>query len=237
MKFRKRTAALVFMGVIMLSISGAWAYFSQKRTVDLSVTPENMGIAVDTTGFKLSTEPMVPGDLNNLKLKVTNEGQRDVKVVAEVTVKSQEPFDGDSIEWFIASDTLKNSFATKEVLYTMSPEGSQVTLDNSTDTVRFLSKTSSKNNTEMDTVTFLVQGGKLMGKKSANYAANKSVDMSFWLALASKADNDFQGKTCKVTADIYAVQADHTDGIEWNNLKNSAETVEIGTVSVSRQTA
>ncbi len=237
MKFRKRTAVLASMGVIMLSISGAWAYFSQKRTVDLTVTPENMGIAVDTTGFRLSTEPMVPGDMNNLKLKVTNEGQRDVKVVAEVTVQSQEPFDGDSIEWFIASDTLKNSFADKEVLYTMPSEDSKVTLDNSADTVCFLSKASSKNNEEMDTVTFLVQGGKLSGQKSADYEKNKSVDMSFWLALASKADNDFQGKTCRVTADIYAVQADHTDGIEWNNLKSGAETVEIGTVTVSRQSA
>ena len=235
MKFGKRAAVLASAGVMILSISGAWAYFAQKRTVDLSVTPENMGIQVDTTAFKLTTEPMVPGDLNNLKLKVTNVGQRDVKVVAEVTIQSEEAFDNDSIDWFIASDTLKNTFGTGEVLYTLPETDETITLDNSADTVRFLSKDSSQNNDETDTVTFLVQGGELAGQKSADYAEKKSVDMSFWLALASKADNDFQGKQCTVTADIYAVQADHTDGIAWNKLKSSAESVEIGTVTVSRQ--
>lgn len=235
MKFGKRAAVLASAGVMLLSISGAWAYFAQKRTVDLTVTPENMGIQVDTTAFKLTTEPMVPGDLNNLKLKVTNVGQRDVKVVAEVTIQSEEAFDNDSIDWFIASDTLKNSFGTEEVLYTLPETDEDIKLDNSADTVRFLSKGSSQNNDETDTVTFLVQGGELAGKKAENYEDKKSVDMSFWLALASKADNDFQGKQCTVTADIYAVQADHTDGIAWNKLKSGAESVEIGTVTVSRQ--
>ncbi len=235
MKFGKRAAVLASAGVMILSISGAWAYFAQKRTVDLAVTPENMGIQVDTTAFKLTTEPMVPGDLNNLKLKVTNVGQRDVKVVAEVTIQSEEAFDNDSIDWFIASDTLKNSFGTEEVLYTLPATDEDIKLDNSADTVRFLSKGSSQNNDETDTVTFLVQGGELAGKKAENYEDKKSVDMSFWLALASKADNDFQGKQCTVTADIYAVQADHTDGIAWNKLKSGAESVEIGTVTVSRQ--
>lgn len=235
MKVGKRAAAVISMGVMLLSISGAWAYFAQKRTVNLAVTPENMGIQVDTTDFQLTTDPMVPGDMNPLKLKVTNVGQRDVKVVAEVTVKSEESFDSDSIEWFIASDTLKSAFGTGEVVYTLPADGDTVTLDNSADTVRFLSKSSSKNNEEMDTVTFLVQGGELAGQKAADYESKKSVDMSFWLALASKADNGFQGKQCTVTADIYAVQADHTDGIEWNKLKSGAESVEIGTVTVSRQ--
>lgn len=234
MKFGKRAAVLLSMGVMLLSISGAWAYFAQKRSVNLAVTPENMGIEVDTTAFKLTTEPMVPGDLNPLKLKVTNVGQRDVKVVAEVTVQSAEAFDSDSIEWFIASETLKNSFANGEVLYTLPDSAGTVTLDNSADAVRFLSKAASQNDGQTDTVTFLVQGGELAGKKNANYESKKAVDMNFWLALASKADNDFQGKACSVTADIYAVQADHTDGIEWNKLKTSAETVEIGTVTVSR---
>ncbi len=234
MKFRKRAAVLASTGVVLLSISGAWAYFAQKRTVDLSVTPENMGIQVDTTAFKLSTEPMVPGDMNPLKLKVTNVGQRDVKVVAEVTVKSEEAFDSDSIEWFIASETLKNSFGNGEVLYTLPDDAGTVVLDNSADTVRFLSKAASKSGGQTDTVTFLVQGGELAGQKNASYESKKSVDMSFWLALASKADNDFQGKECSVTADIYAVQADHTEGIEWNKLKTGAETVPIGTVTVNR---
>lgn len=236
MKFGKRTAVLASAGVMILSISGAWAYFAQKRTVNLSVTPENMGIQVDTSAFKLTTEPMVPGDLNHLKLKVTNVGQRDVKVVAEVTIQSEEAFDSDSIDWFIASDTLKNSFGTGEVLYTLPETNKNITLDNSADTVQFLSQSSSQSNDVMDTVTFLVQGGELAGKKTADYDSKKSADMSFWLALASKANNDFQGKQCTVTADIYAVQADHTDGIAWNNLKSSAESTEIGTVTVSRTT-
>lgn len=232
MKFGKRAAVLASVGVLLLSISGAWAYFAQKRTVNLSVTPENMGIQVDTSAFKLTTEPMVPGDMNPLKLKVTNVGQRDVKVAAEVTVESAEPMDSDSIEWFIATETMKNGFGTGEVIYHLPTKEGTVTLDNSTDTVQFLSKETEGE--QIKAVTFLVQGGKLSGQKSSDYETKKSTDMSFWLALASKSDNEFQGKKCTVTADIYAVQADHTDNVAWNNLKNSAESVEIGTVTVSR---
>lgn len=230
MKFGKRAAVLASMGVILLSISGAWAYFAQKRTVSLAVTPETMKIKVDTTAFKLTTEPMVPGDMNPLSLKVTNEGQRDVKVVAEVTVASSEPMDSDSIEWFIATESMKNRFGNGEVIYHLSSETEDATLDNSTDTVQFLSKETDTSGA-ITAVTFLVQGGKLSGQKSADYATKKSVDMNFWLALASKADDDFQGKSCTVTADIYTVQADHTDNVAWSNLKSTA--TDVGTVTSS----
>lgn len=224
MKFRKRTAAWVSAGVIMLSISGAWAYFAQKRTVTLSVTPETMGIQLDTSAFKLSTEPMVPGDMNPLQLKVTNTGQRDVKVVAEVTVASQEPMDSDSVEWFIATEKMKNDFGTGEVIYHLPKTTGTATLDNSTDTVQFLNKQTNKDGA-ITAVTFLVQGGKLSGQKAADYATKKSTTMKFWLALASKTGNDFQGNKCTVTADVYTVQADHTDNVVWANLKESADLV------------
>ncbi len=234
MKQRKRIAVLASAAILTLSVSGAWAYFNMKKTVKLDVSPEKMSISIDESAFKLSTEPMVPGDLEPLCLSVTNEGNRDVKIAAEVTIQSKEPLDEDSIEWFIASDTLKNSFGDGEVIYSL-PENTteeSVTLNNSKDTVQFLSKGAADANNEIHSVTFLVQGGRLPGKKSEGYESGKSLDLSFWLALASKTDNGFQGSSCSVTADVYAVQADHTDGIAWYKLKSSADTEKVGEAEV-----
>ena len=233
MKQKKRIAVLASAAIFTFGLSGAWAYFNMKKTVSLDVSPEKMNIAIDESAFKLSTEPMVPGDLEPLQLTVTNEGKRDVKIAAEVTIQSAEPLDEDSIEWFIASETLKNSFGNGEVIYSLpKTDTEEVTLDNSKDSVQFLSKGAADTNNEIHSVTFLVSGGKLLGTNSADYENSKSLDLSFWLALASKTDNDFQGTACSVTADVYAVQADHTDDIAWYKLKSSAGTEKVGAAEV-----
>ncbi len=220
MKKSKKTLIMALASItVIAAVAGAWAYFVSTQKAEVSANAEQMNVKITKTNF-VQHDNMVPGDTANYALRYENAGARDVNIMTEITLTSDEPF-SDELAWFIYEKSLDP--AVKTAPSTGSAAGGDLTFA----AAQMGAIEYYKISADKKSATFVVNSGTLSGSisKSTNPALLSAADLEFVLAMSVGAGNEFQGKHCTVTADVFAVQTDYTEGVFWEVLKNSASPI------------
>ncbi len=206
---KKRIWMAGIAAVTVLSVMvGAYAYFSDKKSINVTANAAKLGITVDSTNFTNSiVANMVPGDTRDLSYTIKKEsGSKDATVFSEITLTSDIAM-SDPVEWYIQKtgtdltpDQIKK---LQDEATAASGGGTFNNLDLSTvstsGTLKFLSLSSDKK------VAKFVVGHGTLASESTGIPVNLS------LRLSPSAGNEFMSQKCSVTAEIYAIQKDNLD--------------------------
>lgn len=214
MKKKRIAAVSVTMLALLTALTGTYAYFTDKKTVDISARTSNLDIKVDTDDFTDErVKDMLPGDSREISYTVKNEGKSDALVFSEITLISSVPMD-DTVEWFIqdAEGSIKDEDRQVDPEMYGKDFVDEVTIDELIDTkIKFISLTD--NNT---VAKFIVNNGVL--------GTGDTSKVDLMLSLGLNAGNKFMDSYCDVIADVYGIQNENMkNGITWEFIKDTAE--------------
>ncbi len=214
MKKKRIAAVSVTMLALLTALTGTYAYFTDKKTVDISARTSNLEIKVDTDDFTDErVKDMLPGDSREISYTVKNEGKSDALVFSEITLISSVPMD-DTVEWFIqdAEGSIKDEDRQVDPEMYGKDFVDEVTIDELIDTkIKFISLTD--NNT---VAKFIVNNGVL--------GTGDTSKVDLMLSLGLNAGNKFMDSYCEVIADVYGIQNENMkNDITWEFIKDTAE--------------
>lgn len=214
MKKKRIAAVSVTMLALLTALTGTYAYFTDKKTVDISARTSNLDIKVDTDDFTDErVKDMLPGDSREISYTVKNEGKSDALVFSEITLISSVPMD-DTVEWFIqdAEGSIKDEDRQVDPEMYGKDFVDEVTIDELIDTkIKFISLTD--NNT---VAKFIVNNGVL--------GTGDTSKVDLMLSLGLNAGNKFMDSYCDVIADVYGIQNENMkNDITWEFIKDTAE--------------
>ena len=82
MKKKRIAAATISVLTLISAITGSYAYFTDKKSIDISAKTTNLAIEVDDREFtNEKVKNMLPGDSRELSYTVTNVGKADALVI------------------------------------------------------------------------------------------------------------------------------------------------------------
>ncbi len=219
---KKHIAAVGVTMVTAISVlTGAYAYFTDKKSIELTASAAKLGIIVDKSNFTDDlVNNMIPGDSREISYTVTNSGEADAMVFTEITLVSSVPM-ADTVEWFIQD--AENS--VKEEDRMVDPEMSgkdfydDVTIsDLKESNIKFVSLTDNNK-----VAKFVVNNGVI---KAGENSKPNEVDLKLMLGI--NAGTSFMDSICNVTANVYAIQNQNTeDTLTWEFIKDTAEANEV----------
>ena len=214
MKKKRIAAVSVTMLALLTALTGTYAYFTDKKTVDISARTSNLDIKVDTDDFTDErVKDMLQGDSREISYTVKNEGKSDALVFSEITLISSVPMD-DTVEWFIqdAEGSIKDEDRQVDPEMYGKDFVDEVTIDELIDTkIKFISLTD--NNT---VAKFIVNNGVL--------GTGDTSKVDLMLSLGLNAGNKFMDSYCDVIADVYGIQNENMkNDITWEFIKDTAE--------------
>lgn len=214
MKKKRIAAVSVTMLALLTALTGTYAYFTDKKTVDISARTSNLDIKVDTDDFTDErVKDMLPGDSREISYTVKNEGKSDALVFSEITLISSVPMD-DTVEWFIqdAEGSIKDEDRQVDPEMYGKDFVDEVTIDELIDTkIKFISLTD--NNT---VAKFIVNNGVL--------GTGDTSKVDLMLSLGLNAGNKFMDSYCDVIADVYGIQNENMkNDMTWEFIKDTAE--------------
>lgn len=212
---KKRIAAAAGIIAIISALTGAYAYFTDTKCIDVVATAANLGISVDASKFTDERVcDMLPGDCKELSYTVSNTGEADVMVFTEITLISSVPM-SDTVEWFIQD--LEGSMTDEDRQVDPEFYGKDFVDDISIEEIKendikFISLT---NNNKV--AKFVVNNGVL----EANSDSKSTVDLKLMLGL--NAGSRFMDSTCEVIAEVYGIQTKNIeDDLSWEFIKDVA---------------
>ncbi len=211
---KKRIAAVsVTMLAMVSALTGTYAYFTDKKSLEIMARTSNLYIELDDTNFKEEqVADMLPGDSRELSYTVLNDGKADAYVFSEITLISSVPMD-DTVEWFIQD--AEGSLKEEDRQVDPSVEGTDyvddVTIDELMNSkIKFVSLTDNRTKAK-----FIVNNGVL--------STGETSTVDLLLTLGLNAGNRFMHTTCEVVADVYGIQSKNTDGeLTWEFIKDTA---------------
>ena len=214
MKKKRIAAVSVTMLALLTALTGTYAYFTDKKTVDISARTSNLDIKVYTDDFTDErVKDMLPGDSREISYTVKNEGKSDALVFSEITLISSVPMD-DTVEWFIqdAEGSIKDEDRQVDPEMYGKDFVDEVTIDELIDTkIKFISLTD--NNT---VAKFIVNNGVL--------GTGDTSKVDLMLSLGLNAGNKFMDSYCDVIADVYGIQNENMkNDMTWEFIKDTAE--------------
>ncbi len=205
---KKRIWMAGIVAVTVLSVmAGAYAYFSDKKSITVTANAATLGIKVNKTKFADSdVANMVPGDTRELSYVIQKEtGSKDAIVFSEITLTSDIAM-SNPVEWYIQKSGTTLSPADIQKLQS---EAKGTGSDGSTLNDLDLSAVSSDGALKF---LSLSKDGKIakfvVGHGTLSTQSN-GIPVNLSLRLSPSAGNDFMSKKCNVTAEIYAIQKDN----------------------------
>lgn len=197
------------MTLFIISAAGAYAYFTDKKDIVLKVESGNVGITVNGEKFKgkdtTAIQNMLPGDSEILEYTVQNDSSVDAKVFSEITLKTNVHL-SDQVEWFLTNNAEKELIKGETNADGSMTEQTKAALDSGK-----LVLIEKEDTDDGSTIVFAIDHGKMTPKQS--------VTTSFNLVMSASANNSFINKVCSVSADVYAIQDEYTDGLSWEEMK------------------
>ncbi|OON86453.1 hypothetical protein BXO88_08035 [Oribacterium sp. C9] len=214
MKKKRIAAATISVLALISAITGSYAYFTDKKSIDISAKTTNLAIEVDDREFtNEKVKNMLPGDSRELSYTVTNVGKADALVISEITLISSVPMD-DTVEWFIQDTDGNFSDEDRQVDPEMAGKDfvDEVTINEVMDSkIKFVSLTD-----DSKVAKFIVNNGVL--------ARNQTSTVDLLLTLGLNAGNSFMDSNCEVIANVYGIQNENTDGaLTWEFIKDTAD--------------
>ncbi|WP_036610970.1 TasA family protein [Oribacterium sp. P6A1] len=211
---KKRIAAVSVTMLAMLSaLTGTYAYFTDKKSLDISARTSNLDIEIDDSNFSdENVADMLPGDRREISYIVSNLGDADALVFSEITLISSVPMD-DTVEWFI-QDT-HGTLMDEDRQVGSEMEGGEyvddVTIEELMESnIKFVSLTENRTKAK-----FIVNNGLLR--------TGESSPVDLYLTLGLNAGNSFMNSRCEVKADVYGIQYRNTDeDLTWEFIKDTA---------------
>ncbi len=217
MKKRHIVAFTLTMVAAISALTGAYAYFTDKKSIEVTANAAKLGITVDKSSFTDDlVKNMIPGDSREISYTVRNSGEADAMVFTEITLSSSVPM-ADTVEWFIQD--AKGSVSEKDRQVDPALSGKDyyddVTIsDLKKSNIKFVSLTDNNK-----VATFVVNNGVI--KAGENTKPNK-VDLKLMLGI--NAGSSFMNSTCDVVANVYAIQNQNTeDSLTWEFIKDTVE--------------
>ncbi len=204
---KKRIWMAGIVAVTVLSVmAGAYAYFSDKKSITVTATAAKLGITVDKTKFaNADVENMVPGDTRDLSYTIKKEaGSKNAIVFSEITLTSDIAM-SDPVEWYIQKT---GTALTPEQIKALQDEAKGATGASTFNDLK-LSDVSKEGTLKFLSLSADGKIAKFVVGHGVLDSETTGIPVKLSLRLSPSAGNDFMSKKCNVTAEIYAIQEDN----------------------------